>query len=223
MTNRNAVKLLFITFPQTDVSKIEFRDKILAFKPDFYHIVQETHENGGFHLHAAIRLTKPMTKKHILSQFKEMYPNDYKRIDVQPTRSIKHSLQYLSKEDNNPLTTGEYNDNRDIRKNVLNKYAQEYGFKDIDALVIDTQRNRQEIDSLVLKLGKMEAEGKIKYDDLDYDICKILKKLFVKNVISKDDMTKIYKQFKIKGEEAHATGGSLVITEPPPKDDKMTN
>ncbi len=45
MTNRNPIKQVFITFPQsTGIDKHSFRDKLLRFEPDFYHIVEEHHK-----------------------------------------------------------------------------------------------------------------------------------------------------------------------------------
>ena len=102
MTNRNPIKQVFITYPQSlGVSKHDFRDKLLRFEPDFYHIVQETHEDGNPHLHAVLRFKNKYSKPFILKYFKEQYPESYKRIDVQTVRSIKHALTYLSKEDTN--------------------------------------------------------------------------------------------------------------------------
>ena len=99
-SNRNPMKQYFYTFPQTTVTKIEFRDalqKIHTMK--YYKIVQETHEDGGKHLHAVVVCKKPIRKSKILKALKELFPNNNKRIDVQPTRSPKDSIAYLSKED----------------------------------------------------------------------------------------------------------------------------
>lgn len=101
--NRNPVKQWFLTFPQTDVTKHDFRDALCTLKVDFYHIVQETHKDGGFHLHACVKFVGGYSKAHLLKVFREKYPNSYKRIDFKPVRSMKHALAYLSKEDNEPL------------------------------------------------------------------------------------------------------------------------
>ena len=101
--NRNPVKQWFLTFPQTPVTKHEFRDALLPLKPEFYHIVQETHKDGGFHLHACVKLVGGYSKPYLLKHFKATFPDTYKRIDFKPVRSMKHALAYLSKEDTEPL------------------------------------------------------------------------------------------------------------------------
>ena len=104
MPTRNPIKQWFYTFPQTTVTKTEFRDKLDEIHTmKYYKIVQETHENGGKHLHAVVVCKKPISKSKILKKIKLIYPNDYKRLDVQPVRSINDSLTYLSKEDTCPL------------------------------------------------------------------------------------------------------------------------
>lgn len=135
-SNRNPVKQFFITYPQSGtVTKYEFRDALLRFEPDYYTISEERHKDGNPHLHAVIRTKNKFSKAFIIKYLKEKYPDSYKRIDIQPVRSIKHSLQYLSKEDKSPLTSGEYKDNRDPIKNNLNKLAIDFGCTNMEELL----------------------------------------------------------------------------------------
>lgn len=124
MTNRNPVKQLFITFPKSNVDKVTFRDTLLRFEPDYYMVVEEKHKDGTPHLHAVVRFKNKYSKAFVLKYFKQKYPDDYKRIDVKPVRSIKQSLAYLSKEDTHPLVSGAFEANRNPQKNYLvSQYA----------------------------------------------------------------------------------------------------
>ncbi len=98
MTNRNKVKSWSITFPQSgDVERKYFLE---SFPPCEEGIcVREIHEDGGYHLHLGIKLKKGIKKTTMLNWIKARWPNDYKRIDVQATRSIKCWYEYLEKED----------------------------------------------------------------------------------------------------------------------------
>ena len=124
--NRNPVKQLFITFPKSNIDKVTFRDLLLRFEPDYYKIVEEKHKDGTPHLHAVIRFKAKYSKKYVLDYFKEHLPNDYKRIDIDAVRSIKNALNYLSKEDPNPLVSGEYVDTRQPKKNAMEKLKREF-------------------------------------------------------------------------------------------------
>lgn len=130
MTNRNPVKQLFITFPHSTVDKQEFRDMLLRFEPDYYKICEEKHKDGSPHLHAVIRFKNKYSQSFIIKYFKEVLPDDYKRIDVKPVRSIKNSIAYVSKEDENPLESGSYSSNRNPQRNQLDKFARELGYSD---------------------------------------------------------------------------------------------
>ncbi len=97
MTNRNRIKNWAITFPQTDVEREAFVD---TFPPHEEAICcREEHDDGGYHLHLGIRLTKGLTKTRLLKWVKAKWPDDYKRIDIQATRSINQWTDYICKED----------------------------------------------------------------------------------------------------------------------------
>lgn len=94
--NRNPIKNFFITFPQTEEDKEVFARK---FDYTFASCAQETHEDGNHHLHLLVALKVKITKSKLLLKIQELYPNDYKRIDVQATRVMANVLTYIKKED----------------------------------------------------------------------------------------------------------------------------
>lgn len=97
MTNRNRIKNWAITFPQTECERETFVDTMPPY--DECICAREEHKEGGFHLHLGITLKKGITKRKLLDWIKLRWPKDYKRIDVQPTRSIKLWSDYIQKED----------------------------------------------------------------------------------------------------------------------------
>lgn len=210
--NRNPMKQYFYTFPQTTVTKIEFRDalqKIHTMK--YYKIVQETHEDGGKHLHAVVVAKKPIAKSKILKALKEIYPKDNKRIDVQPTRSPKDSIAYLSKEDTCPLESAEkYVDPRNPRNSFILSVARQWGFPSVETFNnhMRQQYERQnEIDNKMLHII-FELEQRILNNTIDETDPEIQwmkstreRYLYLSGrgfTISKDDMTKFKKLAKKK-------------------------
>lgn len=135
MTNRNKLKQWFFTFPKwISQDKHTVRDILIAnMDIDYYKVAKESHEDGTPHFHAVIRLRKPLSKAQLLKKFKEIYPNDNKRIHVKPVRSIKHSLQYLSKEDTTPLESdGGFKSNRNPKSAILTSFVRQLGYTSID-------------------------------------------------------------------------------------------
>lgn len=96
--NRNKIKQWSITFPQSGVVSRE--DFAKSFPPmERCLCSQEEHEDGNPHLHLGLILKKPLSKSNLLKWISKKWPNDYKRIDVQGTRSIECWNDYISKED----------------------------------------------------------------------------------------------------------------------------
>lgn len=95
--NRHSVKNWAITFPQTEMGREDFLRCLPPCEEAF--VAREEHKDGGFHLHCGIKLKKGITKKKMLDWLVKKFPNDYKRIDVQATRSIKNWKDYIGKED----------------------------------------------------------------------------------------------------------------------------
>lgn len=101
--HRNGLSKVFVTFPKSNETKYQFTDK---FKDEFrvseFITAEEKHQDGTPHLHSVIVFEQKYTKAQILNYFKEKYPNDYKRIDIQAVKSYKDAIKYVKKEDNNP-------------------------------------------------------------------------------------------------------------------------
>lgn len=200
MTNRNPVKQLFITFPHSNVDKQTFRDTLLRFEPEYYKICEEKHKDGSPHLHAVVKFKNKYSKVFVLKYFKEQYPDDYKRIDVKPVRSIKNSIAYLSKEDDNPLESGEYQESRNPQLNWLNKFARELGHTDSKTLVEDYKRELSNLEQIKAKVHE-EWIWRMKFPEYSpppYDILRIYEKLFADKAILKDDMTYFLNYLQIK-------------------------
>lgn len=200
MTNRNPIKQMFITFPKSNVDKITFRDSLLKFKPEYYKVVEEKHKDGTPHLHAIVKWKNKYSKAHILKKFKEMYPEDYKRIDVEAIRSIKNALEYLNKEDPTPLTSGPYVDSRASNTTKLEKmkqtFAQSLGFASYQKLEEHHQseeefieRNERAIHNTIL-LNVRNNE----HVPNDFKFSKIISK----NQKTRNDITYLSKQLNIK-------------------------
>ncbi len=103
--NRNKIKQIFLTFPQTVETKDNFRNKV-EHMSTYGYVVQETHKNGGKHLHAILILKIPKSKVNIIKDFKVLYPDSYQRIKIEGLRNLKGSEIYLQKEDKSPLQWG---------------------------------------------------------------------------------------------------------------------
>lgn len=194
MTNRNPVKQLFITFPHSNVDKVQFRDDLLRFEPDYYNVCEEKHKDGSPHLHAIVRFKNKYSKAFVLKYFKEKYPDDYKRIDIKPVRSIKNAIQYLSKEDTTPLISGEFTSNRNPTKNQHNKFARDLGYTNVADLLSKLPQEEQDM----AEFKKVIHSRWMKMIDLqiipEWKLLKIYENLFSKNQISKDDMTFLKEQ-----------------------------
>lgn len=103
--NPNKIAQWFITFPQSgDLKREEFAKSLPP--SDFIKVVQETHKDGGFHLHAICILKTPLSKPNLMKTLAKKYPGDSKKIDYESVRSISHSAVYLDKEDTTPYIEG---------------------------------------------------------------------------------------------------------------------
>lgn len=126
-TNRNPLKRMFITFPQTETDKKLFYQSIcIKFPTDYSLTAQESHLDGNHHLHSALIFTKSVSKSRVLNHLKGVYPDDWKRITVESMRSINHSVEYLQKEDLNPYTTGKLPKTKDSKRLECLKWYQEF-------------------------------------------------------------------------------------------------
>lgn len=164
--NRNPLQWCFFTFPQCGtVTKSDFRNSLDPLGPyDFECYVQETHEDGNFHLHALVKFTTKITKSKILAHMKKTYPDDYKRHDfgrIKKNSSPWHAYQYLLKEDPSPLHYGTAPERNDPNRTRFAKLARDLGFESIEALsqhVEERRRRINEIDGKLLQcLANIEA------------------------------------------------------------------
>lgn len=118
--NRHAIKTWSITFPRSgDVGREEFAG---MFPPaDEVICSREEHKDGGYHLHLAIRLKKGITKVKLLRWISVKFPEDYKRIDVQATRSMRCWEDYITKEDSEAYRFIDESVKSKIRKKIEEK------------------------------------------------------------------------------------------------------
>ncbi len=111
--NRNPIKQWFITFPQyqryaaaksegmetaaENLNKTNYPD---YFPPCTYAICcEETHEDGGLHLHMGIKLLKPISKSKMKKWIDTKFPNDSIRIHYKALKNWDHVVDYCNKED----------------------------------------------------------------------------------------------------------------------------
>lgn len=118
MNNRNPVRQWSITFPQSgDVGRQAFAD---SFPPaTALKCCREEHKEDGHHLHLGIKLKKGISKSKMLKWIAKKWPNDYKRIDVQATRSIECWDEYISKEDPECYVVVEVKDDKKRRMRLV--------------------------------------------------------------------------------------------------------
>lgn len=97
-TNRNPIKQWEITYPQSgDVGRTEF---INSFPPcTSYICAREEHKDGGYHLHAGLKLTKGLSHAKLLNWVKTKWPDDWKRIHFTPVKNMGNWIAYCKKED----------------------------------------------------------------------------------------------------------------------------
>lgn len=232
-SNRNKIKQWFLTFPQwLNQSKFDVRDILISsYNIDYYKICKETHEDGNPHYHAVIRLRESMSKSQILKKFKEIYPSDYKRIDVKPVRSIKHSLQYLSKEDTTPLESSEgFVSKRNPKNHILNSFVRKLGYNSLvhfnEQYGVETMLRRQ-LDTDMLECNKQFESAlatQISWSDICcipdvsrfYEIRRKISNIYLTTSI--DDMTFFIKFYKTKVLPLLTCEDCMVITNPHRKD-----
>lgn len=94
----------FCTWPQCSMSVDDFLPSLLVNLPPvkWAVVAQEHHEDGSPHLHAAIMLEKFYRSRH----YAEFDAITGKHGDYRPMKSQKGSIEYLQKEDPNPLFYG---------------------------------------------------------------------------------------------------------------------
>lgn len=107
--NRNPVKQWEITYPQSGDEKKE--DFVTKFPPYQYAIAaQETHEDGGNHIHLGLKLKKGLSHSKLVRWLEAKFPDDWKRIHISAIRSWDNFIDYCKKEDPAPYIDGTLGD-----------------------------------------------------------------------------------------------------------------
>lgn len=100
------VKNWSVTFPQSgELEKEKFHTFFPPSKRTY--CARESHADGSPHLHIGVYLVKGLTKPKMLEWIKKKFPDDYKRIDVQPMKKGKYWENYCNKEDPETYYTGD--------------------------------------------------------------------------------------------------------------------
>lgn len=150
--NRNPIKQYFLTVPQTQLTKEQLRVLLIRITPllTYHCIAQETHADGGKHLHAAVKLLKGLTKINYLKQLQNALPEEHRNtLHLRPTRNPKAAHDYLHKEDPSPLTYGTPTTPYKFKPQRWHKeFAKELGIDDLSAFIIEhSQKIPQPISS----------------------------------------------------------------------------
>lgn len=96
-TNRNPIKQWECTFPQTDMSR---EDYIASFPPLVGYIcAREEHKDGGFHLHAGLKLKKAISFAKLKAWVVAKFPEEHKRIHISAIKNWSNWEEYCLKED----------------------------------------------------------------------------------------------------------------------------
>ncbi len=174
IANRNKVKMWFITFPHSGSYTPEIfcntlfnRERCITGVAG----VQETHDDGEPHIHLNVKLEFPLTKSQILNSCRIKFPNDYKRIDLRPTRQRYDKADYLHKEGNVFFWERPNIRSRAVRRNFERGCREVYeSFKGIfDDWLLDTERTLSKFDETgICKFwfSRMTENGK-EYSELE--------------------------------------------------------
>ena len=122
MFRLNATKV-FLTYPQCPLSKEEALQLLQQKHPvEEYCIAQETHEDGGKHLHILLKFSRKVNyKEEDCLDLQTYHPN------IQRPRSEKHVHKYCHKEDKEPLCT--ITQNGQVWRDALSQSTEEGFFK----------------------------------------------------------------------------------------------
>lgn len=196
--NRNPIKQMFFTFPHSTVDKCTFRDILLGYTPEYYKVCEEKHKDGTPHLHAIVKWKNKFSQSHIVKEMQKHFPNDWKRIKVEPLRSIKHAQLYTSKEDTSPLESEPFRETRDPNKNWREKFARELGYASVGELIEQEEERRKKQKTFLKKImNKINDFVNYEIPQMDYFTKKAFSKLCEEKRISKDDITLLSKRFEI--------------------------
>ncbi len=124
--NRNPRKQWFITYPQWPST-----DRNAIIQPysdyDYYIVCREKHKDQNTHYHLLIRFVNTHTKKDLIEFVKRAYPNDWKRIHINPVRNLKAAIQYCKKEDTAYMESGNVSISTRFRKWYHRQFESTFG------------------------------------------------------------------------------------------------
>lgn len=202
--NRNPCRQFLVTFPKSTLTRLEFAAVLCKLGILYYKVVQESHQDGTPHLHAVIKTKEKITYSQLCKKFQEHLPDDYKRIDVDPVRSIPHCHVYLAKEDQSPVESGPYQETRDPSGARLNKLAKDFGYKSLE----DFQRSYSEMKTAagyvaltpeqMSQISDVRHFHKVHDSDPPFEIRDLLEKLEYSRWILKDDMTYLFDYYNFR-------------------------
>ncbi len=125
--NRNPRKLWFITYPQWPGT-----DRKTITQPysdyDYYIVCKEKHQDTNDHYHLLIRFVNTHTKKDLIQLVKRLYPNDWKRIHINPVRNLKAAISYCKKEDTAYMESGNISISTRFRKWYYRQFEAAFGY-----------------------------------------------------------------------------------------------
>lgn len=158
--NRNPIKQWAVTFPQSGgVTRKEFAD---SFPPSSETIcAQEKHEDGGNHLHLGIKLLKGISKAKLLKWVGTKWPNDFKRIHLQPTKDTKNWGNYCMKEDPECYAVKVITERK-------KKYTEADALNDINQDILDEIQLRKEAEKNTRIFNNACEDCPVREDDIRF-------------------------------------------------------
>lgn len=146
VSNRNPKKQWFITYPKWNSTHSNI---IAAFSNyDYYIVCKEKHKDGTTHFHLLIKFTLVVRKAELIEMVRTKYPNDWKRVHIQPVRNLKAAIEYCKKEDPDYVEFGSI----DIKTKFQKWYHQT--FKEVFGQTVE--EHDKEIDDMILERIKID-------------------------------------------------------------------
>lgn len=189
--NRNKLIQWAVTFPQYKrcaATTSEGRDtyaEILTkktfanfFPPNHYVCCcEETHEDGGLHLHMGIKLKKGLSKTGLMNYMKVKFPNDHERIKYKVITRWPGWIDYCKKEDPSVHIDGSLSNNlrekkMEIDKEIDMKLANHFHNKFLAEK--EREKNQRDHEENLKIFNKMMREREIQeaFDEWSMDTCR---------------------------------------------------
>lgn len=100
-------RTFFLTYPHCDLEKIQvFNWFMIKYKPKILIVSKETHLDGSFHIHVWIQYDKKLTIRNCNYFDINEYHCNITKIKKTQYATIEYALEYLTKEDKEPLKFG---------------------------------------------------------------------------------------------------------------------